>query len=120
MNELRLMAFLRGRLDQPRVRHLVGIPASVGRRRSTESDLPMPSILTIEPGEAGSVFLHRLTENGVECGDTWHQSVRDAKDQARYEYGDSVSDWEEIPADVANPRQFAVNAFRSRCGKSTG
>jgi hypothetical protein len=60
------------------------------------------------------VFLYRMTKHGESGGDTWHQSVEDAQHQAKYEYGDAVGAWNEIPADVPDAREFAVAAARTK------
>lgn len=63
------------------------------------------TFLIIEQTREG-FFLHTLPKDGF-AGDTWHQTLEDAKHQATYEFGDSVERWEEVPAHVSDLRAFA-------------
>jgi len=38
-------------------------------------------------------FLDRFAEDGRSVGDTWHQSIDEAREQAEDEYGDALSAW---------------------------
>jgi hypothetical protein len=46
-------------------------------------------------------MLYRYTADGTFAGDTWHQSLDDAKGQADFEYGKALGSWQQIPEDVA-------------------
>lgn len=63
--------------------HLVG---------GVESSVPASVDLV---AENGGVFLLRLDAHGVCLADTWHQTVAEAKDQARHEYRIEDTDWVE-------------------------
>ncbi len=110
---VRLFAVVRAQVLHPRVRHLVGFPPELAEGADDAQPLPWPHVLVIEEESPGSVFLYRMTQSGESGGDTWHQSVDDAKHQADYEYGDAVGDWNEVPDDVPNAREFAVAAVRT-------
>lgn len=73
-----------------------------------EIDFPFPDILIIEERHDG-VFLDRYTIKGKWGGDTWHKTIEDAKNQARYEYGDKVMEWQEMPQNVENVLKFALS-----------
>ena len=73
--------------------------------------MPAPDVLVIEQEDEGSVFLYRVTRSGQSGGDTWHQSIDDAKHQAHFEYGEVLGEWYDIAGDEADARDFAVRAF---------
>src|SRR5438132_9574654 len=53
--------------------------------------------------ESRGWLLVRYTLDGTFAGDTWHETIDDAKNQAAFEYGDAVGDWQEAhlpPADM--------------------
>jgi len=66
-----------------------------------------PAIIIIEQKPDG-VFLYRYTADGRVVGDTWHMTVDDAKEQAHYEYGDSILPWKLVPADTADVVAFGL------------
>lgn len=111
---VRLFAVVHAQVLHPRVRHLVGLPPELAEGANDAQPLPWPHVLVIEEESPGSVCLYRMTQSGESGGDTWHQSVEDAKHQANYEYGDAVGDWSEIPGDVRDARDFAVAAVRPK------
>jgi len=59
------------------------------------ADLPPPQRIEIEldGGLEEPCMMYRYTESGEFCGDTWHQTLRDAIKQAEYEYGLSDKDF---------------------------
>lgn len=59
------------------------------------------------------VFLERFDEAGNEAGDTWHESIGDAKAQARMEYGDAVGAWTETPDSCDDPVAYAIRLART-------
>jgi hypothetical protein len=61
-----------------------------------DEELPTPTWVEIQPAE-GAFFLLYLDEQGECMTDTWHQSLEQAKTQARHELGIEEDDWEEIP-----------------------
>jgi hypothetical protein len=65
--------------------------------------------LTIELTAEG-FYLFRFAEDGVFAGDTLHPSVKEAKDEANYEYGQALGVWLEIPNDASD----AVEWLRAR------
>jgi hypothetical protein len=58
--------------------------------------LPAPVSADIVEDEHG-YFLIRLDPNGDEVGDTWHESLDEAKTQAAWELGIAEKDWGEAP-----------------------
>ena len=65
-----------------------GAPASLAR-------IPDPIAVEIIK-EDGAFFLFRLDKGGVCLADTWHQTLDEAKAQAKLEYGVDGGDWVEV------------------------
>jgi hypothetical protein len=62
------------------------------------------SILLIEEKPEG-FFLFEFRDDGF-VGDTWHRTIEDAKAQANYDFGNSISAWQEVPLEIADPVAF--------------
>jgi hypothetical protein len=56
--------------------------------------------------KADGIFLVRFGAAGEVAGDTWHESLEDAKGQATSEYGRDI-EWVRVPADVEDVVAFA-------------
>jgi hypothetical protein len=69
--------------------------------------MPPAKVLLIDV-RADGVFLFGYTTTGEFAGDTWHRTVREAKEQARFEHGDRVSPWQAIPESVEDPVALAL------------
>jgi hypothetical protein len=48
----------------------------------------------------------RYTKSGEFGGDTWHQSLQDAMEQAAYEFPGLLKEWREVPLDVEDPVSY--------------
>jgi hypothetical protein len=110
-DNIRLFAVLRAAVLHPKTRHLVGLPRELTDNGGEPEQLPSPDVLVIEQEGEGSIFLYRVTRTGEPGGDTWHQSIDDAKHQAEYEYGEVLGEWHAIPEEVTDAREFAVEAL---------
>ena len=69
--------------------------------------MTVPRILVLESRPDG-IFLDRFSGAGEEAGDTWHQSIDDAKAQALSEYRDDLGPWTEVPVSEDDPVAFAL------------
>jgi hypothetical protein len=98
--------------EPSRIRHVKGFPPDRDREVDERSTLPRARIVLIEVKPDG-VFLHRLTESGEYAGDTWHQSVDEATNQAIVEYGNSLGVWRSMPDSVPDPYEFAIGKLRT-------
>lgn len=50
--------------------------------------MSLPDRVEIETSQSGSdCFLYRYTRSGECCGDTWHENLQAAFEQAQFEYG---------------------------------
>jgi hypothetical protein len=65
------------------------------------------AILSIEVEDDG-VFLYRFAADGAFAGDTWHQTIEEAQEQATFEFGHAISDWVAIPPDEKDVVAFAL------------
>lgn len=63
------------------------------------------SIVVIEEKPDG-IFLYEFRDDGF-IGDTWHQTIEHAKDQAQQDFGSSVSAWRVVPDSVTDLQAFA-------------
>lgn len=81
------------------VMHYRGFPPEVTEGEDRRTALPLARLLLIEQ-KANDIYLFRFTEKGDYAGDTWHQSIEEAKKQAAFEYDVSVNSWQKIPPNV--------------------
>jgi len=75
------------------VKHTLGVLGMNGPK--TIEDFPVAVRLEISVSKDG-VFLFRFDQNGDFCGDTWHQTIEKAKDQARFEFKVTEDDWHAV------------------------
>jgi hypothetical protein len=62
--------------------------------RHGDTVLPPPAVLKIvQYDDDGGYYLLRLSANGQEITDTLHDTINNAKEQARFEYQVSPNDW---------------------------
>jgi hypothetical protein len=105
----RLYALVRAQALEPRVPHSIGFPRDADPE-ADQTSLPWPDVVVIDEVSIGNVFLYRLTDRGDMAGDTWHQSVEDAVEQAAFEYGSLIGTWSTIPEGVDDGLDFATRA----------
>ena len=94
-----------------RTRHYVGSPEAVDGVEG-QVDLPTPSFLVLLQTEEG-VYLDRYTKTGDRCGDTWHTSVQEALEQAEYEYGERLGEWQVVPESESEAVDFVMARLKS-------
>ena len=70
-----------------------------------EGGFPRPEVVFIDDSKSGW-FLFQYTLAGQFGGDSWHESLEQAKAQANYEHGATLGDWIPVPNDV-DPIEFA-------------
>jgi len=103
----RLAARMVGDLPEAKTRHYVGPPPQLTGGIDKRRVLPVPTVLIIE-SEIDGVLLHRYAADSSSAGDTWHVSIGEAKEQAKYEYGEAISPWTQIPEHVEDFFGFAL------------
>jgi hypothetical protein len=69
--------------------------------------MPYPQLAVIEV-QGEDVYLLRYTADGEFGGDTWHESIVDAKEQAEHEYEAALGEWHEVPEPVDDPVEYAL------------
>lgn len=73
--------------------------------------LSTTAIYIIEEKEK-SFYLNSYSQDGKWFGDTWHETLEDAKHQAEFEYkdyGNPKIEWKEIPDDLENPIDYVLS-----------
>jgi hypothetical protein len=78
------------------VRHYSGLPPEVTGGVDDRTELPRATLVVLNSTTEG-VFLYRYDANGEFVTDTWHASIEDAKEQARFEYEDALEVWKDVP-----------------------
>lgn len=76
--------------------------------------LPPADVVLVISEPKGDTMLFRYTAHGEMCGDTPHDSLSDAEDQASREYGLSLLGWVDIPPGVPDAHTFAVQYAADR------
>lgn len=105
MQSKRLVAVVRREDVKLPSRNFVGLPPLGEGEPDTRGRLPIPLIIAILSKPDG-IFLERFDETGTDAGDSWHQSVEEAKEQAREEYGESIGVWVSVPDGEEDPFAF--------------
>lgn len=64
-----------------------------GARRRRAREYPTPAFVEVHTSDDGSCLLLHFDASGRCQGDTWHETLEDAKDQANYEFRIVSDDW---------------------------
>ncbi len=102
---IRLTAKVTGHPPESKVKHYRGLPPQLTSGRDKRELMEPPALIALEEKPDG-VFLFRFSVEGQVVGDTWHMTVEEAKEQARFEFGDLLSEWKAVPADVEDLVSF--------------
>ena len=97
-----------GPVEQRLTVHTAGYPLD------PDSMLPTPDVVLVVAEPNGETMLFRYTAHGELCGDTPHDNLTDAEDQASREYGLALLGWEDVPAEVGDAHAFAINYAADR------
>src|SRR5688572_2036314 len=108
---MRYVMKLRHILETPKVRHYWGMPPMDDGADDSRQLMPPALFLLIDENTDG-VLLVRHSESGAFCGDTWHESIEDAKHQADYEFGTAVGEWIPVPEEESDCFAFARKRVR--------
>jgi hypothetical protein len=95
-NNDRLVAKVIAQTLNPKVRHYWGMPQDLSDGGNPREEMPCAIVLLIEAKPDG-VFLTRFSADGREVGDTWHQSIEEAQEQAAFEFDKKLSNWVVVP-----------------------
>jgi hypothetical protein len=89
------------------------LPADLPAFLDPANLVPMPeaAYLCIEAEDDGAGFFTiRHGADGGFGGDDWHKTLAEALEDAKAEFGDDLSEWIEVPADVKDVFAFALKA----------
>lgn len=92
-----------------KVPHYIGNPPVSKDAEKNKTLLPIAGVVIIEKRQ-GAIYLERYDNDGQWGGNTWHKTIEDAKNQAKFEYGDSLIKWIEIHESVNDPVKYALEA----------
>ena len=104
---VRITAKITGRVAEPHVKHYCGLPPELTAGSDHRKQMETPALVCIEETSDG-VFLFRFTADGHVVGDTWHTTVEEAKQQARFEFPELLSGWKVVPAEVEDVVEFGL------------
>lgn len=77
--------------------------------------LPPPDVILLVADDADpGAMLFRYTVHGEFGGDTWHESVDDAREHAIYDYSDALGDWVDVPVEVEDAHAYAIQYAAER------
>ncbi len=106
-NPIRLIALVGPMVGRPQAIHKIGLADG------PENTMPFADVLFLEADET-SCMLYRYTVDGRFGGDTWHQTVDDAKHQAEFEYADTLGPWLVVPQSESDGHEYAVSYAKQR------
>ncbi len=69
--------------------------------------MPLAKVLIIETHENG-VYLYHYAKNGEFAGDTLHETIEEAKEQAEFAYGDALTNWQPFPEKESDPLAYIL------------
>jgi len=101
----RLVSKIIGSVGEPKVKHYRGLPPEVTGLPDRRELMQAAVLLLIEERPDGA-FLFRFTDDGRIAGDTWHANVAEAQNQARFEFGEALSEWKPVPREVEDAFSF--------------
>jgi hypothetical protein len=104
---IRLIALVGPIGDKKQTIHKVGLP------NGPQTVMPFPEVLLLETEES-SFMLYRYTVDGQFCGDTWHQTLEEAKNQAEFEYGRALGPWLLVPEAEADGHEYAISYAKTQ------
>ena len=107
----KLLAIVRGGKSSQTVRHYRGLPLTDSNRIDARQLLGPAAFIVIQE-EPDGFFLYRFDQSGEIVGDTWHASVEDAKEQARFEYTDALTSWVDVSSEDADIAELGCRLIR--------
>jgi hypothetical protein len=109
---VRRMALV-GPMDRRISVHTAGYPLEPDRM------LPDADVVVVI-GSTKEAMLFRYSAHGELCGDTPHNSVKEAEEQAASEYGEALFPWIDVPGDVADAHAFAIKYAADQLNQREG
>ncbi len=106
-----MFALTRDSETRPEIRQWIMVGVTPAGTPISER-MPWPDVVLLVEDPQGGAVVVRFTRDGTFAGENDRESVEEALWQLEFEYGDALGDWEEIPADVADPLAFALSKAR--------
>lgn len=95
-------------LPELRVSHYQGVPPEVADEGLSRNQLPETRLLLLISSASDGVYLYRYADDGTYSGDTWHPVLEEADEQADFEFGTALGEWQEIPESIADPHAYVL------------
>src|SRR5688572_2646670 len=104
----RWIAFINETTGSPRTRHVVGLPPELTDGTGEPAQLPRADVLVLVERDGGSFMMYRYTQDHRFGGDTWHEDLEAAHEQAVFEFGEALSEWVEVPDNMKDAVTYAT------------
>ncbi len=108
----RLVATVTGRPAELRTKHYRGLPPELTDGQDARKMMGWPAVLLIREEGDGSASLYRYTAEREIAGDTWHETLDDAKHQAEFEFAPHYSEWVAVPPNIEDPVAYALSRMK--------
>jgi hypothetical protein len=88
-------------MDEPRLLRRIKLTSAhkpTGKTRHLHGDEPLPppnELRIVQYSSDPGYYLFYCDESGIEMTDTYHDSVKEAMDQAEFEFGITADEWNE-------------------------
>jgi hypothetical protein len=111
--------------NNPSIRLIARVLPIVGRKQAVHSwqntdssklAMPFPDVLLLV-SDGNRAMIYRYKQDGTFCGDTWHESIEDAKQQAIFEYQGALQAWSLVPTEEQDAREFAIRMSLVNAGE---
>lgn len=118
LNPARCFAIIDLSVHRRNLRVSWGLDPEPSPSDAKDGSLPLPDVIVVHEDAKGMVFVEGATRHGEWSGDDWHSSVEEALRSSVERYGEAMGPWREIPEDVLDPLEFAVEAWKREHGSS--
>jgi hypothetical protein len=88
--------------------HYVGLPPELTGGQDYRQRIG-PALLLLISATSEGVFLNRFDALGNGVGDTWHTSLEEAKEQAKFEFPAAPLQWLAVPPHEPDPVAFGLH-----------
>ena len=96
------------------VKHYSGFPTEVAKNSLKPVLLKPSKLLLLYDTGANGYELNRYDEDGNFAGDTWHPTEENATDQVLNEFNLKGICWRDIPIEIDDPFDYAIQFMRKK------
>lgn len=112
----RYFVILENESEHRAVQHFIGFPDGIRDPVVVKQALtPAHLILLSSDGGNSGWLLDRYDKNGNTSGDTWHETLRDSRAQASFEYGITNDAWFPVPDSIGDHVQWLLSGIPTHC-----